>query len=802
MPNYKIATLTADILLKDQAFNATLNRVHGQLADLNKMMQEVGGFGGGGGGRSGFVIAIDALQLFKDAANALIAPMKFAIKTAIDLESRFIEIRKTTGLVGTALDSFKTKLGELSTTMAGAKFTELTDIAEMGGRMGVADEKLMKFTQDIGMLRVAISDIPAEESATKISRILGVFHLGTDSALSFASALARLDLASTASAREILDVTRRLSGTASVLGITPQKVLALSTALIESGVSMEVAGTSMSMVFAKMATHTQLFADVSGKSLGQFTRTLRADPMVALKEFLDGLGQLDALEQFRVLDEMKLKGQRAMATLLQLSSVMGRMPGFIKMSESEWKSQTSILDQVALQAEKTQSQIDLMKNHLLLLADQIGGYTLPILKALAIAVGDVASDVKGIFKNNDEGIKAFAGGVADASRYLSIFITDFRTVISLTKEFAIEKWMQFSTIMGRIGTDVGKNMVVGFGNAFTVIKNLFTTLGTFLGDLFTQVGLNITAQISNALTDATINFSRAMAMMMDKIPGMGGNNVRDFDKAQALAGPARWIPVPPIIPKLGGFNQAGLMGGVQAMPGFGNPLQPFLPQNPAMVPLQAKLIDALAEREAAANARRKALNPNQIQHTARERLNVDRFLEGAEELDPDQISEREAQQQLNNRARARARADRLVRAGRQKDGRREDRLLQFGPIKNPPNLNRGNIILPFDPFVKQPLPPGFGQRQPVQPLPPGFGQKRKDSPEEQKRIRELGNKKIEGVAAAALGGNNKAIGLLAATDANVSRLAEIVKHNSDRLNRIAGSVAQTAKKTILARGTS
>ena len=102
--------------------------------------------------------------------------------------------------------------------------------------------------------------------------------MGTEQAIGFASALNKLDDTSSATGRDILDITQRLSGSASVLGLSPQKVLALATALKDAGVENEVAGTAVSQLFSKMATDGAKFAEVSGVSFDRFARTLRADP--------------------------------------------------------------------------------------------------------------------------------------------------------------------------------------------------------------------------------------------------------------------------------------------------------------------------------------------------------------------------------------------------------------------------------------------------------------------------------------------------------------------------------------------
>ena len=194
-----------------------------------------------------------------------------AVVTAIDFETKLSQVRKTTGVTGSALLDMREKLVALGTTFGGFKLDELFDTAALSGRLGIAGDKLVEFTRDIALTHVAIQDVPADELATSMGRILNVFGLGTESAIRLGSAINKLDDSSTATARDIMEVTRRLSGPAAALGLAPQKVLALATALKEAGVSNEVGGTAIAQVFSKMATRTQDFADVAGVSLAKFS---------------------------------------------------------------------------------------------------------------------------------------------------------------------------------------------------------------------------------------------------------------------------------------------------------------------------------------------------------------------------------------------------------------------------------------------------------------------------------------------------------------------------------------------------
>ncbi len=376
MPGSRLAELFVDITGDDRPINRTIASVHSGRA--------------GPAARAGRM-SVDVRAAFLGLAGVA-APLAFAVRQAGDLEKAFGQVRKTTGLAGDDFAALRARLERLATTMAGISLDEVLSIAEMAGRLCIQGvEGIDAYTRAIAMIKVALDDIPAEEAATSIARILNVFRLGPEAALSFASALNKLDDSSTATGRDILDVAQRLSGAAATLGMTPQKVLALAAAVKDAGIENEVAGSAFSQILMKMASDTSKFAKVAGVSAKEFADALRADPLRAIKMLLAAIAGMEKLEQFKALETLKLDGVRTGGSLLQLGRVVAGLDGMVAAANSEWDSHASILKEVSIKAEQTWAQLQLLWNNVRLTAESVGVQLLPVLKEMATIMGEVAT---------------------------------------------------------------------------------------------------------------------------------------------------------------------------------------------------------------------------------------------------------------------------------------------------------------------------------------------------------------------------------------------------------------------------
>lgn len=572
-PSFTVARLSADLGVHDSGLEDAINRLEGKIGGL------VGTLNGLASAAAGFLVGTVIARGLKTAADA-----------AIDLESRLAQLRKTTGLSGGALDELKDKLAGLSSTMAGVKLGDLFDVASMGGRLGIAGDKIAGFARDIGMIKVALEDIPAEEAATSIARILNVFHLGTEDAIRFASALNKLDDSSTATGRDILDITQRLSGPAAALGLAPTKVLALAAALKDAGVENEVAGTAIGQMFAKMATNVADFARVARVSAKDFTEAFKADPLNALVLVSDGLKKLEPMARFEALKSLGLEGARTVTTLLQLGEVSSKLGGYVRDAEGEWGTMASILRENALQGNTTRAVLEQMNNILTVTAAKVGDSLLPVIKALARSVGELATDFQGIVGRNSGVIGAISAKLAEMGRGVGLLVAEWRTFAALGQSFATEKFEQLGAILTRLGEQIGPNVSVAFSNIVKGVANSLEAISAYLGDTFEALGTNAALRMAKGVNAALPDLAKTL---LDKA-GFGPHLAVLDILARSPA-----VPMPDAGAR---FNVAALGAGMQPLPGMDlGAVVADLPNRQAeRAPLLGRLADVRGQRERAA----------------------------------------------------------------------------------------------------------------------------------------------------------------------------------------------------------
>jgi TP901 family phage tail tape measure protein len=410
----------ANIPIKSEglsAVHANLNLLAQQLRTiqgLSKLKMSGGRGGGGGGGGDGF----SGPGFFTGFGQGLGLPyasspqmmagqfagggIRGSIATAAGIQSQIAELRRVTGMTAEQANAHKQSIFDLSTTQAGVSVDDLMQISQIGGRAGVMDrggaKGLLDFTGQLAMVKNAVADMPTEELAESMVKVLNVFELGTDRVGSFGSALTAMDNVSVASARDILNITSRLSGTAQAIGMTLPQVTAFSSVLKDVGLSNEVAGSSFSQIFRKMATDSAKFAAQIGVDAETFANAYRRDPMEALGMVITKFNEMkDTIEGQEFLSELGLKGVRVTGSLQQLATKFELVGQRAKVASAETGSLNALITANNLKTDTLENSYTKLKNALTALADAMGS---PMLGPATNATNAITAMVKAASEGN------------------------------------------------------------------------------------------------------------------------------------------------------------------------------------------------------------------------------------------------------------------------------------------------------------------------------------------------------------------------------------------------------------------
>lgn len=558
--------------------------VRAVLSPINGAIRGVSGLGRSAMGMVGR--ALNPMMLLGGVAGGFGAGMfaKTARDESIEIEARLVNLGRIADVSGEQLGRLGGQLKELARTMPGVKLGDIFDISTMAAKMGVGTDILPNFTRDLAKMSVVLEDMPIEVATERIGRLITVFEKGPQDAIRFASALNALDIASTASADDILNITTRFAGMAKAFNATPAQAMAWATAIRQAGVPLETSGTATQQIISRLASRKDMgrFARIAGMDKDSFRGVLDQNPIEAMQRVLKGLKQVrdtagpSGLSQ--TMDKLHLDGQRVRGAFLQMIPVVDELNKYLQIAEGDWESLDSVERGYAAKSKTTRAQLELLANNFKLFAASIGDRLMPVVRKLGDGLTFLFQDIEKYF--NGEGgavVERWADRVGDALHKVAVVWREWPTFLELAQLTVQEKVGQIAEVFSRLPTLLGNvARMTGF-----YLNALFTTLGD-------KLGVAITKGIFGALVRALDEMPTAVRRML----GIGDEQMAVF------RGLSRIQDERPL-PKLGDhFTQKGLYEGLP------NGLFGALPNRDAE---QAARVNQLSEAERRlAEERRKA----------------------------------------------------------------------------------------------------------------------------------------------------------------------------------------------------
>lgn len=220
---------------------------------------------------------------------------KNIIQGAGKLSDQLADIRRVTGMTDAEVQSLNKSLSNLNTRTS---TSGLREIAIIAGKLGVAKNDILGFVEATDKLVVALGDElgSADQITTQLGKIIGVFDKGdgkvTGEKLTFiGNAIVDLANKGVASGGFIVDFTQRLAGLAKTANVGLDEVMGLAAGLEESGQKAESSSTAIIKVLGDIGKDVPKFAKIAGKSVEEFSQTLKDKPIEALIQVSQGLAQ-------------------------------------------------------------------------------------------------------------------------------------------------------------------------------------------------------------------------------------------------------------------------------------------------------------------------------------------------------------------------------------------------------------------------------------------------------------------------------------------------------------------------------
>ncbi|EHQ8840015.1 phage tail tape measure protein [Enterococcus faecalis] len=456
-------TVTAILTARDNNFTSAMNGAVSSLKKLNSNASDI---------PSNLNTVNGAMKSFGDKTASIgqsiekvggsmtkgitlpIAGAVGAVTTAaVKWESAFTGVKKTNdemvdsnGKVIYSYDDLEKGLRDLAKELP-ASHTEIANVAEAAGQLGIQTDKVVGFTKtmiDMG----ESTNMSADSAATSLARFANITGMSQDKFSNLGSSIVDLgnNLATTES--EITEMGLRLAGAGKIIGMTEGDIVGFAAALSSVGIEAEAGGSAFTrlMVEMQLATETGVeafeplkqavaeqglswesfvhavnwggkeltavskqmgiptselkkmykeagkatgsledFANVTGRTSEEFAQLFKSNPSQALIEFIQGLrdSEKHGISAIKVLNDMDITEVRLRDSLLRAANASDVFEGAVKRGNEAFNENTALAEEAGKRYGTTESQLNILRGQLNDVAITFGG---PLVAALNSAI--------------------------------------------------------------------------------------------------------------------------------------------------------------------------------------------------------------------------------------------------------------------------------------------------------------------------------------------------------------------------------------------------------------------------------
>jgi len=248
--------------------------------------------------------------------------------TVIDFNSGLLNVGKTTGLSGQALQDFSDDIIKLSRALQTVSTDKLLEYASVAGQLGVkGSQNILAFTEALAKLETA-SDISGEEGGSEIARLLTLADGGVQNVKAFGDEIVNLGNNFAATESEILGNATKIAQSTGIYKVGRQEILAFATATKSVGVEAELVGSTMGRTLGTLEKAIRTGNGLStvlklvGGTQAELSKRFRNDASGVLIDFIGGLNRTgkSASDFNKSLEEVGITATRDTAVIGSLAS--------------------------------------------------------------------------------------------------------------------------------------------------------------------------------------------------------------------------------------------------------------------------------------------------------------------------------------------------------------------------------------------------------------------------------------------------------------------------------------------------
>lgn len=414
--------------------------------------------------------AIEGLQS-KMAAFAAVAATAFVISLplgqAIKFEEAMADVAKVVdfarpqGLKMMSLDVL-----DLSKRIPIAA-TGLAEIAAAGGQFGVAENKLIAFTEIVAKMSTAFDLMPGR-TGEAVAKLSNIFEIPIDQFEGFADRINFVSNNVAASADEIIRSLQNKGAAAGrMMGLAAEDTLGLAATFIQLGVNADRVGSIMDSMSRRLTN-----VSVMGEA---FTAAFTEKPRETLLRLLQSINKMPAGAK-KAAFMTKVFGEMSGRVGLLADTVNNKLIPTLALANDAIGSAGSVTKEFEKRSSTAGAKIKLMKNRISAMAVTLGDTLLPALKPLVDLLGLFASGIGWVIRvSGPLAPMLFAGAAA------------LLTISAATKAWAIaQAALNIALTMNPIGL-----LIVGLAAAAAAVIFVSDKFGGFM-NMIKEVGNMIT----------------------------------------------------------------------------------------------------------------------------------------------------------------------------------------------------------------------------------------------------------------------------------------------------------------------
>lgn len=418
--------------------------------------------------------SIDALASALAAAGVagslkeIAGAIKACLDSSIEFETAMTGVAKTTDMSGEELAAMSKQIQELSQRIP-LTTTELAQIAEAGGQLGIAKEDLMAFTEVMAALGVS-TNMASGEAAVMLAQFATITGLAPTMYSNLGSAIVDLGNNFATNEKKITEMSLAMAAGGKNARMSAPDILALSTAVTSLGIEATVGGNNMTELIGDMQLAVEtgkdldLWAKAAGMTAQEFAALWGKDATQAIVRFITALGTTEesARATLVALGQNDDRLVRMVTSLNAAEKETGLLTRALQASESAWIANTALMREAELRYSTTESKQQILANSINNLKIAVGDQLKPAMNELLEVGTDWAQWATDFVESNQQIVPVMTAVVAALGTFVggltllaAVVSTAQKALAALNAVVSANPWVLAASAMAAVIVAIG-----------------------------------------------------------------------------------------------------------------------------------------------------------------------------------------------------------------------------------------------------------------------------------------------------------------------------------------------------------